>query len=243
MWVSPLLRKICMSFIEGGPYYIYFLKKEEKALAEYASNSDKSKELVPVKPEGKLEPVISGTATVQKKTGLGKFASSIIVEDIRSVGSYILTDVLLPAVKKAISDITVNGIDMLLYGKTGVTKPATNAPRISYGSYYAGNTIKYGSTTEPKTQYQVHNSAFDIDTIIYPTRGDAEAVLETMGDLLDSRQVVSVGDLYDLSKIETTNYMVERYGWTNLRGAEVVRRGDGYILSLPKIVEINTRRK
>lgn len=212
-------------------------------MAEYASNSDKSKEIVAVRSDGKLEPVVSGTATVQKKSGFGKIASSIIVEDIKSVGSYILTDVLIPAFKRAISDSTVNAIDMLLYGKTGVTKTTTtNAPRISYGSYYTGSS-RYYTSSEPKTQYQVHSDAFNFDTILYPTRGDAEAVLESLCDLLESRQVVSVGDLYDLSRIETTNYMVEKYGWTSLRGAEVVRRGDDYAITLPKAIELDTRRK
>lgn len=204
-------------------------------MAEYGGNSDKSRETVSVTKDNKLTPVVTGTTTAQKQTGLGKFARSIIVEDVRSVGSFILTDVLLPAIKKAISDITVNGIDMLLYGKTGVTKSASNGPKISYSSYYAS---PKWAQSEPKSQFQIHNSAYDFDTIIFNNRGDAEAVLESMADLLDVRQVVLVGDLYDLAGIETTNYMVNKYGWTTLRGAEVVRKRDGYVINLPKIQEI-----
>lgn len=206
-------------------------------MAEYGGNSDKSRETGLVTKDSKLAPVVTGTTTAHKQSSLGKFASSIIVEDVRSVGSYILTDVLLPAIKKAISDIACNGIDMLLYGKTGVTKPTTNGPKISYGSYYVGN-AKYAQPVETKSQFQIHNSAYDFDTIIFNNRGDAEAVLETLADLLDARQVVLVGDLYDLAGIETTNYMVNKYGWTSLRGAEVVRKRDGYVINFPKIQEI-----
>lgn len=203
-------------------------------MAEYGGNSDKSRETISVIKDGKLEPVANG-AVVQKQSGFNKFVKSIIVEDVRSVCSFILTDVIVPTVKKAIADITVNAIDMALYGKTGVTKPTSNGPKISYGSYWAS---PKWSQSEPKTQFQIHNSAYDFDTIVFPTRGQAEGVLETMSDVLDARQVVLVGDLYDLAGVETTNYKVNKFGWTNLRGAEVVRKGDGYVINMPKMQEI-----
>ena len=203
-------------------------------MAEYGGNSDKSRESVSVVKDSKLAPVASG-AVIHKQNGFSKFAKSIIVEDIRSVGAFILTDVIIPTIKKALSDITVNAVDMALYGKTGVTKPTSNGPKISYSNYYAS---PKWVQSEPKTQFQIHNSAYDFDTIVFPTRGQAEGVLETMADVLDSRQIVLVGDLYDLAGIETTNYKVNKFGWTNLRGAEVVRKGDGYVINLPKMQEI-----
>ena len=69
--------------------------------------------------------------------------------------------------------------------------------------------------------------------------------LETMNDLLEIRQIVTVADLYDLAKLETTNYMVNNYGWTSLKGSEVRRTSDGYyIIVIPqKIKEINQTRR
>ena len=59
-----------------------------------------------------------------------------------------------------------------------------------------------------------------------------------MDELIDRYEVVSVADLYELVGI-TGNYTDNKYGWTNIRNAEVVRVRDGYVLKLPKATPIN----
>lgn len=92
-------------------------------MEEYKPNSHKSKEeqknLVP---EKRVEKVISGTVKPKKKSEVQKFADVFISEDVNNVKSYIVMDVLVPAIKKAISDIVTNGIDMILYGEAGKSK-------------------------------------------------------------------------------------------------------------------------
>ena len=58
-----------------------------------------------------------------------KFADVFISEDVNNVKSYIVMDVLVPAIKKAISDIVTNGIDMILYGKLGNQKRILQRPK------------------------------------------------------------------------------------------------------------------
>ena len=84
---------------------------------DYKPNSNRFKEGKvdePVVREKKVEAIT--TATVKKKGEMKKFTDIFISEDVGSVKSYILMDVLVPAIKKAISDIVTNGIDMILYG-------------------------------------------------------------------------------------------------------------------------------
>ena len=59
-----------------------------------------------------------------------------------------------------------------------------------------------------------------------------------MDELIDTYGIVSVPDIYDLVGI-SGNYTDNKYGWTNLRNAEPVRVGDGYMLKLPKPGPIN----
>ena len=72
-------------------------------MEEYKPNSHKSKEeqknLVP---EKRVEKVISGTVKSKKKSEMQKFADVFISEDVNNVKSYIVMDVLVPAIKKAI---------------------------------------------------------------------------------------------------------------------------------------------
>ena len=151
-----------------------------------------------------------------------------MAEDITSVKSYIINDVLIPAAKKAISDIVTNGIDMILYGEVkGRDRRRDGGSRVSYTKYYERDRDRdYDRRRERR-------SVYDYDDIILDTRAEAEEVLNRMDDLIDNYGMVSVADLYDLVGI-TGNYTDNKYGWTNLRSAEVRRTRDGYLIKLPK---------
>lgn len=202
-------------------------------MEEYKSNSHKAREArKETLPEKKVEKVISGTAKSKKKNELKKFADVFISEDANNVKSYILLDVLVPAVKKAISDIVTNGIDMILYGESGKTKKNSTASKISYRSYYEKENNRRDYTN------QRARSGFDYDEIIFENRGDAEAVLDAMNDIISQYNVVSVLDLYDLADVSTDNYTAKNYGWTDISGCKAVRVNDGYVLKLPRALPL-----
>lgn len=89
-------------------------------MEDYKSNSDKARQ--EQQSEKKVEAVITGAAKTRKKGEMQKFADVFIAEDANNVKSYILMEVIVPAVKKAISDIVTTGIDMILYGEAGRSK-------------------------------------------------------------------------------------------------------------------------
>ena len=201
-------------------------------MEEFKSNSHKSKEL-PVERK-KLDKVVTNDVKVKKKSGVHKFTDVFISEDVHNVKSYILMDVLVPAIKKALSDIVTNGIDMILYGGNGGSKKRTNAGYVSYNRYsdrdYRRDDRSYNTTTT-KTGYSYED-------IVIPTRGEAEEVLSRMDDIISTYGIVSVADFYDLVGV-TCNYTDNKYGWTNIRNAEVVRLRDGYMIKLPKALPID----
>ncbi len=200
---------------------------------QYKPNSHKSKEEQRESvPEKKVEKVIAGTVKSKKKNEIQKFAEVFISEDVGNVKSYILLDVLVPAIKKAISDIITNGLDMILYGETGKTKSNSIASKVSYRSYYdRGNDGRDYSSARTKTGY-------NYDDIILDNRGEAEDVLSRMDELISTYGLVSVADLYDLVGI-TCNYTDNKYGWTDIRSAQPIRVRDGYMLKLPKALPLN----
>lgn len=202
-------------------------------MEEYKPNSHKSKEeqQEPV-PEKRVEKVISGTVKSKKKGDIQKFADVFISEDVSNVKSYILLDVLVPAIKKAISDIVTNGIDMVLYGETGHSKKSSPASKVSYRSYYdKPNDRRTSDSSRTRTGY-------NYDDITLDNRGEAEDVLSRMDELISNYGLVSVADLYDLVGI-TGNYTDNKYGWTEIRSASVIRVRDGYMLKLPKALPLN----
>ena len=202
-------------------------------MAEYPANSHRSKELATEghSEERKVQKVVSGKVTT-KKNEVRKLTDIFISEDARNVKSYIFMDVLVPAIKKAISDIVTDGIDMILYGGSGSgrkTKPSNN---VSYRNYYESPRNSMSSRNDPQ------RSRFDYDDIVFESRGEAELVREQMVDMIERYGFVTVADMYDMADL-TSPYTSNKYGWTNIRSAEAVRVRDGYILKLPKAMPID----
>lgn len=199
-------------------------------MEEFKPNSHRSKE---EKQEKKIEKVVSGTVKPKKKSEIQKFADVFIQEDVNNVGSYILQDILVPAVKKAICDIVKNGIDMILYGETGGTKKKSPSSNVSYRSYYERD----GERDRDRYASRNRNS-YSYDDIVIDNRGEAEEVLSRMDELIDTYGLASVADFYELVGV-TGNYTDNKYGWTDIRNASVVRVRDGYIIKLPKALPLN----
>ena len=196
---------------------------------DYKPNSHKYKEEQKNLPaeRKKVEKVVTGKVKTKKKSEASKLKDVFISEDVSNVKSYILMDVLIPAAKKAISDIVSNGIDMILYGGKG-----SLSSKVSYRNYY-DRKDDYCPYNNPLTR-----AAYDTEDIILQTRGEAEEVLARMDELISCYGVVSVADLYDLIG-KTCSYTSNKYGWTNIRNAEAIRVRDGYMLKLPKALPIN----
>ena len=199
---------------------------------DYKPNSHKYKQQLKEQGDKKVEKVVHGNAKTRKKSQVRKFTDVFISEDASNVKSYILMDVLVPTIKKAISDIVKDGIDMIL-GTGGPSTRSTNASKVSYRNYYdrRDNERNYTSARRNTTGYSY-------DDIILETRGEAEEVITAMDGLMDTYGIVSVADLYDLVGIQC-NYTDNKYGWTNIRNVEPIRVRDGYMLKLPKAMPID----
>ncbi|MDO4292099.1 MAG: hypothetical protein Q4C65_02600 [Eubacteriales bacterium] len=204
-------------------------------MEEYKSNSHRSREekMKSATERKKVEKVITGTAKPKKKSEIQRLADIFIAEDVASVKSYVIDDVLIPAIKKAISDIVTNGIDMVLYGQSGRRKKDnTTIPRISYRDYYSKN------DRDDRTVLNRTRSGYAYDDIILNTRRDAEAVLASLDELIDVYGMASISDLNDLVGI-TGRYTDCNYGWQDIHDADVVSVRDGFMIRLPKAIPLN----
>lgn len=198
-------------------------------MSEYAPNSNKFKKEQAERK--KVEKVVTGKVRTKKKSELSKLSDIFIAEDARNVKSYVLMDVLVPAIKKAVYDIVTDGVDMLLFGGSGGRKKKSTADRVSYNRYY-------NDRNDRRDRHSSMSRGYSFDDIVLDTRAEAEEVLSAMDDILDSYGMVSVADLNDLVGV-TGQYTDNKYGWTSLRTAEVVRVRDGYMLKLPRAVTID----
>ena len=203
-------------------------------LIDYKSNSNRSKENKAE--EHKVEKVVKGPVVTRKKSSFEKLKGEFISDDAKNIKSYVFGEVLIPAIKKAISDIVTDGISILLYGESRgrANSGRSTADRVSYRNYYDRDTRASRVIDRGNTPY----SGYSYDDIILNSRGEAEDVLMRMDELMETYGLVRVADLYDLVGI-TGNYTDNKYGWTNIRNAEIVRVRDGYMIKMPRAVPID----
>ena len=201
----------------------------------YTPNSHKYKEQQNASPteEKKVTKVVNGPVKT-KRNDVRKLADIFISEDISNVKSYIFMDVLVPAIKKAIYDIITNGIDMFLYGGSGKGRNNQPGAKVSYRNYYEQkNNGGYRASDNVR-----QSNAFDYDDIVFNNRGEAEAALQQMKDIVARYGIVTVNDLYEMTPLSAP-YTSQKYGWMDVSNVDIVRVRDGYILKLPRAVPID----
>jgi len=181
----------------------------------------------------KLNKVVSGPVKTKKKSKIAQFFQS---EDMQRIKSYIAGDIIVPLIKKGITDT----LDIVLYGDTN-RKKRSAANVVSYNRYYDDR--RYD---EPRLRDRDRDRydggrrsiAYNFDDVTFESRIEADRVLSAMNDVIESYKMVSVADMYDLSGL-SGNWTDNNYGWFNLSTADIRRTRDGwYVLDLPKAVPL-----
>lgn len=182
------------------------------------------------KPEDKkIEKVVTGAVKTKKKSEARKFADVFVAEDMSSVGSFILNDVVVPAIKKLIYDAGKNALEMSLFGGPRRGDRDSHGAQVSYRQYYDNDRFD----DRPRARARL-----DFDDLTFTNRGDAERVLDEMIATVRRYGLITVADMYEMAG-ERPPYTSNNYGWMSLRGADVERCRDGYYLRLPKAQPID----
>lgn len=214
------------------------IKKIETLADNFPANS-KAKRVEPAKAleERKVQKVVTGKVKRQKRGFTKKVAEVLLEDDTKSVGSYILYDVLIPAAKDLISDMISGAVDMALFGERRRGSRTIRDRDKSYTNYnsvsYKGRQMSGRPDRNDRDISRGARARHDFDEIILETRGEAEDVLSHLVDLTIDYGMATVADLYELVDIES-NFTDNKYGWTDLRNASVSRVRGGYLINLPR---------
>lgn len=187
----------------------------------------------------KLEKVVSGPVTIRKKSEFRKIVDSFIVEDAKSVGQYVVDEIIVPTIRDTIWSIFTNSLEMFIYGggsSRGKKRPSSS-PYVSYRDYSSpSRREERRSYDEPRVR-----GNFGCDEILFKSWAAADEVLTGLKEAIDEYEVASINDLYDLIG-ETCPYPGCDHGWTNLSNAKPVPVRGGFILKLPKAAPIRHMR-
>ncbi len=205
---------------------------------DYQPNSNRFKEEQKQAAEKKrMTKVVTGAVQVKPKSGARKFAEGFFAGDAASVKQHIRDEVIIPGAKELIWSVFTNALDMFLFpgGGKHKSKDRFASEFISYSSISSKNR---GYQTVSSNQ-QKNTNAFNFDSIVFTSRGDAEMVLQTLREEIRKYGVVSVLDLYDAID-RSAPFTANKYGWFSLDNATVERtRGGGYVIAFPKAMAID----
>lgn len=205
-----------------------FIFHERIDIMDYPSNANMSSD----KKEVHVTSAIKSTPKEKsaKPTGVKGF---LLQQDFKDIKEGVFNDIVRPQLKAWIYSFiedTLNAIgssfQMMIFGDIRYKTSSRVGDKVSYNNYSKSRS----ATISPSISSSVAS-----DSINYESRGDAEAVLESMRRHLDTYPVVTVSQMYEFSNLKPPNWTASTYGWTDLDDARIRRDYDGdYIIDLPK---------
>lgn len=192
--------------------------------------------------EKKILKIVDGDVVRRKKPLSTRFREVFVGEDSQSVFDYVVFEVLIPAAKDMFVDAAIEGVQRRVYGGSRPSgRRPLGRPSAFGNSGNHTNYSRYSSNAAREEPNRISSRArrtHDFDEIIFPTRVEAEKVIDELEDLIEQYDFVSVSNLYELVGVEF-HHTDEKWGWTSMRGASVRRVSNGYLLNLPKTEPLN----
>lgn len=217
-------------------------------MEEYPSNTKLPKANPAQKPE-KQERITTGQVVLKKKSLTSRFRDAFVSDDGRSVFVGVLRDVLVPAGKDMLADASQEAVSRALWGESRGTRRTSGGP-MNYNGIAAtlASRVNYSRPTQmapdPRQAETRRQSTIptrgrvEIQDIFLQTRIEADEVIAKLNHLIAQYGQATVADLFDLVGV-TGEYTDERFGWVNMQGARPHKTRDGYLLDLPRPVQLD----
>lgn len=76
---------------------------------------------------------------------------------------------------------------------------------------------------------------FKIDKVVFDTREEATAILESMNQIIKKYKTVTVADFFELANVDSVDYRSSNYGWHDISTAKVMPTDtfDGFNITFP----------
>lgn len=182
--------------------------------------------------EPKLSKVVTGT-TVRRKKSLGRRLLNTFFGGDSGVFSYLLKEVLVPALQDVATDVVKQGIDKAVYGEVRTPRSARGSSGVSrtHVSYDRASSVR-ASHSPVRRPAVPQRSSLTVDDIVLDSLIDAQTVTGEIYDVLRRYNVISLANVYELVG-QTPNFTDHKYGWYELDDMDVKRIGSQYLLILP----------
>lgn len=187
-----------------------------------------------------IEPIVHGKVTQKKPNVFKRAARGMVADDVTNVGDFVLSDVLMPAVRNLIYDIVSQGAHRVLFG-TAARGTRRGVGTGGYGTAANLKTAYHRVSAEPARAEPSISRAdmarHNFDEIYLDDNAEAQDVLENLRARVERYGSASVADFYDYLGV-TGGFTDQAYGWKNLGAAEVRHTRKGYTFDLPRPIAL-----
>lgn len=206
---------------------------------DYPSNANGAQEIVK---KEETKPIERRGKITRKHSFSHSLRDEFISDEAPNVGSYILYDILIPALRDLFLDISHGAIDVA-FGNGGGSYRRGRRSRYDDRSYISYDRM-YDDRRRPRRdrddeRYARRRANRDLDEFTFEFREDAEDVLDRMCDYIERYGDVPVSYFYDLcGETVPGDFTSDDWGWTNLSQARVSHGRRGYFIDFPRCREL-----
>lgn len=206
--------------------------KSANSGANTGGKADPSKKVV--------KKVISGEATARKKGVMATIAEYFSGDDFKTIAKGVLVEVVLPELKSLLFNATTQGLERRLWGRDARRGIPGNGyiPYNRIGGNVVQAVVNAKNATAAAQPAPAEKPAAAFDSVVVPSRADAQAVLDEMGNIIDQYGMVFLADFYDMVGYPTT-HVDNKWGWYNMHGQSIRPVANGFLLVLPRPVPID----
>lgn len=216
--------------------------------SQFPGNSQKGSK--PGVPPKEVKKVVTGEV-VRRKKSLGKRFKETFLGDptltTKEVAVDVILSIVIPSIKDMLFDSVSEAFQRKLFGEVRHTSRRGHRPQgaifgnVNYNPYnryaHGGSSLRPDPRQDrvPEKRGRVPFSAYD--DIVFASRAEATEALDQMIAIIAQYDAVTVSDLFEMAEV-TGEFTDDNWGWTDLRGADVQRVPEGYILNLPRPMPI-----
>lgn len=186
-------------------------------------------------PKKKIQPLELEGAVKERKKPIGSRIKEVLFGgEFKSAAQYIASDVLLPAFRDLLVSAATTGVERVVYGedrRVPRSRTPEYRPRMTYNKpvrRHPDDPRMAHLPDQPSRPARRNNNS----EVLLTSKVDAELVLESMYDILNEYQVVSVADMHELIGIPSA-HIDYKWGWEDLRGTVIRQVHQGFLLDLP----------
>ena len=188
----------------------------------------------------KIEKVVVGEVITRKKPLGRRFAETFLGGNLRNASDYVLFEVLIPAAKDALADGFSQGAERFIFGEVRSTSRRggyRTAGQTAYHRISNANSAARDRREDPRERRRARAS-HNFDEFILASRAEAVEVLDRLHLRIEKYDFATVLNLYEMLG-EEGEYTDNKWGWTDLSKADVIRVSNGYLLDLPRPEPVN----